>query len=212
MKVSTPRYLLLVETGRHGDSGGWRFSLRTCEGQQLQEHIEASDREPEIRGERLELLTVVRALEALDQPSHVTLLGCSQYIRNGLQYGLPEWQSNGWRWEFFGQMLPVKNGDLWQRVDRTLRFHKVECRQRRIDAQHRTPNPLHRPNAEGRRQCGAGGGQDARQSRRTADGSGQCVHAPESVSMVPPRTCADALPPVRSAADCGSLAAPVALA
>jgi ribonuclease HI len=126
MNVSMPQFVLYLESSRTPDSGQWRFSLQTPDGL---EQLAADDIEPETRGERLDLLTVVRALEALDQPSKVTLIGCSRYVRNGLQYGLPEWRNNGWRWEFFGQMLPVKNGDLWQRVDRALRFHQVECRQ-----------------------------------------------------------------------------------
>jgi ribonuclease HI len=133
MNASTPQYILFLESSRSHDSGQWRFSLRTPDGA---EQLVADDIEPETRGERLDLLTVVRALEALDQPSHVTLVGCSRYVRNGLQYGLPEWRSNGWRWEFFGQMMPVKNGDLWQRLDRALRFHQVECRPgRKVESQ-----------------------------------------------------------------------------
>ena len=45
-------------------------------------------------------------------------MGCTRYVRNGMQYGLPEWQANGWRWECFGQLVPVKNFDLWQRMER----------------------------------------------------------------------------------------------
>ena len=163
MNLSTPQFVLFLESSRNPASGRWRFSLQTPDGS---EQLTADDIEPETRGERLDLLTVVRALEALDQPSQVTLVGCSRYVRNGLQYGLPEWRSNGWRWEFFGQMLPVKNGDLWQRLDRALRFHRVACRlahkvesrrgpqaecrperkaeclQRRLDAPHtRLPDP-----------------------------------------------------------------------
>ena len=78
-------------------------------------------------------------LESLDQPSQVTLVECGRYVRQGLQYGLAEWRENGWRWEFFGDMVPVKNGDLWQRLDRALRFHQVECCRRRFDPPHETP-------------------------------------------------------------------------
>ena len=97
------------------------------------QRFEATDSEPDLPSERLDLLTVVRALESLDQPSQVTLVECSDYIWKGVRYGLPEWRTNGWRWEFFGQMVPVKNSDLWQRLDRALRFHNVECRRRRFD-------------------------------------------------------------------------------
>ncbi|MGO9108248.1 MAG: RNase H family protein [Thermoguttaceae bacterium] len=115
----------------HGQGGGqWQFVLRAKDGTQ---RFEAKDAEPELPSERLDLLTVVRALESLDQPSRVTLVECSDYVWKGVRYGLPEWRTNGWRWEFFGQMVPVKNSDLWQRLDRALRFHDVECQRRRFD-------------------------------------------------------------------------------
>lgn len=133
MNGSTPHYLLFSQTSRCSKSGRWRFALRTADGS---EQFEATDVEPGTRGERLDLLTVVRALESLDQPSRVTLVGCNPYIRRGVQYGLPQWRVNGWRWEFFGQLVPVKNGDLWQRMERLLQFHRVEYRSRRLDPPH----------------------------------------------------------------------------
>jgi len=132
MNVSIPGYLLFSQASRNDDSGHWRFVLQSTDGVR---QLEAEDDEPEVRGERLALLTVVRALEALDQPSQVTLVGCNPYVQRGVEYGLPEWRDNGWRWEFFGQMVPVKNGDLWQRMDRALRFHRVDYRSR-IDGSH----------------------------------------------------------------------------
>ena len=98
--------------------------------------VEVSDVEPDTRGERLELLTVVRALESLDQPSRVTLLGCCRYVEQGIMYGVAEWKENDWRWECFGQMTPVRDTDLWQRMDRLLQIHQVDCRRRRFDAEH----------------------------------------------------------------------------
>jgi ribonuclease HI len=136
MSVPTPHYLLFSEVHCEGPAGRWRFRLQTPDGS---DRFEAADVEPGLKGDRLNLLTVVRGLEALNQPSQVTLIGCSSYVRNGMQYGLSEWRSNGWRWECFGQMVPVKNGDLWQRMDRALRFHQVECR-RRIDPAHGAPS------------------------------------------------------------------------
>jgi len=151
MNAPTPQYLLCLEASRSAGSGHWRFSLRTPDGS---EQFEVADVEPKIRGDRLDLLTVVRALESLDQPSQVTLIGCSQYVRQGMQYGLPDWRCNGWRWEFFGQMVPVKNGDLWQRLDRALRFHRVECRQRRFDMPHAGPVAPHTRGEQGKSDWG----------------------------------------------------------
>ena len=138
MNVSTQQYLLSCQASQSPDCGQWRFVLRAADGSDV---FEASDTEPSVHGERLDLLTVVRALESLDQPSLVTLVNCSSYVRRGMQYGLPEWRENGWRWEFFGQMVPVKNHDLWQRLDRVMRFHQVDCRHRRFDPPHDIPAP-----------------------------------------------------------------------
>ncbi len=133
MSVPAPHYLLFSEADRSDCSGRWRFVLRSDDGS---EEFEAADVEPNLSGERLELLTVVRALEALDQPSRVTLVGSSRHIRQGIQYGLSQWRTNGWRWEFFGEMVPVKNCDLWRRIDRALQFHRLECCRRRFDPPH----------------------------------------------------------------------------
>lgn len=132
MNPPVPHYFLFSEP-IGGPQGVWKFVLRSIQGT---DRFEASDEEPGVRGDRLELLTVVRGLEALDQPSKVTLMTPSKYVREGIRYGLSEWRSNGWRWEFYGEMVPVKNRDLWQRVDRAMRFHEVDCRQWRFDAAH----------------------------------------------------------------------------
>ncbi|MEN6452134.1 MAG: RNase H family protein [Thermoguttaceae bacterium] len=142
MELQTPHYLLLSETSRTVGVGRWRFVLRPVEGSAAAA-IEATDIEPDVWGERLDLLTVVRALETLDQPSRVTLVGCSRYVEQGIMYGLNDWKENGWCWEWFGQMTPVRDADLWQRMDRALAFHRVECRQRRIDPGHGLVNGPH---------------------------------------------------------------------
>ena len=133
MDTASPHYLLFSRARGSEGEGHWQFTLRSMDGS---EQFEAADVEPGLHGQRLELLTVIRALESLDQPSQVTLMGCSEYIRHGIQYGLADWQSNGWRWEHFGQMTPIKNGDLWQRMERALRFHHIGCRRRRFDGPH----------------------------------------------------------------------------
>jgi ribonuclease HI len=133
MKVSSPHYVLFSEFSHMAGEGRWRFVLQAADGP---DRLEAGDVEPGINGERLQLLTVIRGLEALDQPSRVTLITSSSYVREGIRHGLSEWRTNGWRWERFGQLVPVKNLDLWQRVDRAMRFHQVECRTRRYDSPH----------------------------------------------------------------------------
>ena len=138
MNDTMPHYLLFSETGHTEEPGKWRFVLRAAGSI---EQFEACDEEPGVCGERLELLTVVRALESLDRPSRVTLMTPDPYIRQGLRFGLPEWRSSGWRWEFYGRMVPVKHCDLWQRMDRAMKFHQVELSRWRIDRAHRAFGP-----------------------------------------------------------------------
>jgi ribonuclease HI len=133
MNVASPHYLLFPDVADEAQQGRWRFVLRAVDGSF---RLDAEDVEPQTVGERLELLAVVRGLEALDQPSRVTLITTSKYVREGIRHGVMEWRENDWRWERFGQMVPVKNQDLWQRVDRAMRFHKIDCRILRFDSPH----------------------------------------------------------------------------
>lgn len=133
MNGPAPHFVLVSETHDSQQPGRWRFVLRSRNGSQ---RMVVDDVEPDARGERLELLSVIRGLEALDQPSKVTLVTQSAYVRKGIRFGLPEWRKNGWQWECFGEMVPVKNGDLWQRIDRALRYHQLDCRTWRVDPAH----------------------------------------------------------------------------
>ena len=133
MNAAKPHFLLFSESNRKQERGQWRFVLQAIDGS---DQFEACDEEPDIGGERLELLAVVRGLEALPEPARVTLVTPSRYVNRGLSQGLPEWRHNGWQWEHFGEMVPVKNRDLWQRVDRALDFHQVQCRSWRFDLPH----------------------------------------------------------------------------
>jgi ribonuclease HI len=108
-------------------AGQWRFILRRPGGETS---LEAADHEEGASEERLELLAVVRGLESLDQPSRVTLVTGRRNVQYGLEGGLAEWRQNDWQWERFGKMTPVKNRDLWQRIDRLLEIHSVDCRPR----------------------------------------------------------------------------------
>lgn len=129
--MHTPHYLLFADAdSRHG-CGRWRFVLEPVVGG---EALQVDDMEPDMQGERLELLSVIRGLEALDQPSRVTLITPSRYVRRGLRFGLENWRQSRWQWERHGHMVPVKNNDLWQRLDLALQFHDVSTRYWRWDA------------------------------------------------------------------------------
>lgn len=163
MKAATPHYLLFSESRRQRKQGQWRFVLQSIDGSQ---QFEAADDEPDVQGERLELLAVVRGLEALEQPSRVTLVTPSKYVNRGLTYGLDEWRANDWQWEHYGEMVPVKNRDLWQRVDRALGYHQLECRTWRFDLPHQAGDVLRANVARGRRLSMAGRGWFAGRARR----------------------------------------------
>ena len=124
MNSSVPHYRLFSTADSENRPGYWRFCFQSDDGTI---HLDTEDLEPEIRGARLELLTLVRALEALDEPATVTLVTGSRFIREGLRHGITEWKRNGWRWERFGRMIPVRNADLWQRIDCALAIHRVSC-------------------------------------------------------------------------------------
>jgi ribonuclease HI len=133
MNIPTPHFFLFSQANKGNKRDEWSFVLKAADGSAT---LKAADAEPEAHGERLELLAVVRGLEALDQPSRVTLVTPSRYVKRGINYGLPEWGRNGWKWEHFGEMVPVKNRDLWQRVDRALKIHRIQGTAWRIDRAH----------------------------------------------------------------------------
>ena len=120
-----PHFLLYAEASA-GDQrrARWKFVLQSVGGD---DRFTAADAEPQTRASRLELLAVVRGLEALDQPSRVTLLTRSRYVSRGLRRELSHWRERRWHWERFGQLVPIRDHDLWQRIDRALHFHQVEC-------------------------------------------------------------------------------------
>lgn len=105
--------------------GRWRFVLEDLASG---ERVEATDQESGCAPDRTALVAVLRGLEALEQPSRVTLVTTSRYVTRGLQYGISEWRENDYTWEHFGAVQPIRNADIWKRIDRALAFHQVQCR------------------------------------------------------------------------------------
>lgn len=137
MNKTAPHYLLFTEAKDNTDAaafgGRWRFVLEQIG---TTTRIEEADTEPGIWGERLHLLAVVRGLEALEQPSRVTLITSSKYVGRGIRRGLTQWKQNDWQWERFGEMALIKNYDLWQRIDRSMQIHRINCRVWQFDPPH----------------------------------------------------------------------------
>ncbi|EQD63455.1 ribonuclease H [mine drainage metagenome] len=97
--------------------GGWAALLR----KQAHERV-LSGGEPETTNNRMELMAAIAALEALRRPCRVELSTDSQYLRQGITEWVPRWQRNGWR---TASKAPVKNQDLWQRLDAAAKPHEV---------------------------------------------------------------------------------------
>lgn len=72
---------------------------------------------------RMELLAAIRALEALKRPCHVRLTTDSKYVQQGISEWLPNWKRRNWK---TAARQPVKNVDLWQRLDALTAPHTVE--------------------------------------------------------------------------------------
>ena len=74
---------------------------------------------------RMELTAVIEALSALKRPSEVVIYTDSQYVRQGITTWIHNWKQRGWK---TADHKPVKNVDLWQRLDALAAAHKVEWR------------------------------------------------------------------------------------
>jgi len=74
---------------------------------------------------RMEIMAAIQALEALTRPVPVRLHTDSTYLRNGITKWLPGWKRNGWR---TADKRPVKNADLWLRLEAAVGRHDVDWR------------------------------------------------------------------------------------
>jgi ribonuclease HI len=86
-------------------------------------------REKELKGgeayttnNRMELTAAISALEALTRPAMIDFHTDSQYLRSGIMGWIEGWQKNGWR---TAERQPVKNADLWQRLDAAAKRHDI---------------------------------------------------------------------------------------
>jgi ribonuclease HI len=120
----TPEVQLFSDGACSGNPGpgGWAFILRhTASGKEL----ESSGGEPETTNNRMEMMAVIRGLEALKRSARVEIVTDSVYVGKGLSEWLPKWKLNGWRRREGGQLKPIKNEDLWRRLDELLAGHQV---------------------------------------------------------------------------------------
>ncbi len=71
---------------------------------------------------RMELMAVIRGLQALKRPCAVDVTTDSQYVKNGITQWIHNWKRNGWR---TAARQPVKNDDLWRMLDEAVARHRV---------------------------------------------------------------------------------------
>ena len=79
--------------------------------------------EAQTTNNRMELTAAIQALESLTRPCAVDLYTDSQYVRQGITQWMHGWKRNGWK---TADKKPVKNADLWQRLDDVVKRHTVE--------------------------------------------------------------------------------------
>jgi ribonuclease HI len=100
--------------------GGWGAILKYKDNVR-----ELKGGEPLTTNNRMELMAAITALETLKRPCDVVLHTDSQYVRNGVMSWMTNWKRNGWR---TADKKPVKNEDLWRRLDEAQAQHKIEWR------------------------------------------------------------------------------------
>ncbi|HHL22052.1 MAG TPA: ribonuclease HI, partial [Aliiroseovarius sp.] len=102
--------------------GGWGVLLQAHDGGRLIKERALKGGEADTTNNRMELLAAINALEALSRPSAVTIVTDSAYVKNGITQWLAGWKRNGWK---TAAKKPVKNDDLWRRLDAAQARHDV---------------------------------------------------------------------------------------
>ncbi len=100
--------------------GGWGVILRWRDNQR-----ELYGGAPDTTNNRMELMAAIQALETLKRPVRATLHTDSTYVKDGITQWIHNWKKKGWK---TANRKPVKNVDLWQRLEAALAPHDVEWR------------------------------------------------------------------------------------
>ena len=98
--------------------GGWAALLRKGDTEKM-----ISGAQETSTNNQMELMAAIQGLEQLKKPVRVTLTTDSQYVRQGITQWIAGWKRNGW---MTSQKKPVKNKELWQRLDAAVAEHEVE--------------------------------------------------------------------------------------
>ena len=98
--------------------GGWGALLRYGDTEK-----ELSGGELETTNNRMEMMAAIKALESLKRPVQVELYTDSVYVRDGITKWIQGWKARGWK---TANKKPVKNIDLWQRLEHAMKSHSVD--------------------------------------------------------------------------------------
>ena len=102
--------------------GGWGVLLRAVDGDTVLKERELCGGEADTTNNRMELMAAITALETLGRPSTITVVTDSAYVKNGVTGWIHGWKRNGWK---TADRKPVKNVELWQRLDAAQARHEV---------------------------------------------------------------------------------------
>ncbi|MFW2589258.1 ribonuclease HI [Sagittula sp. SSi028] len=102
--------------------GGWGVLLRAMDGDTVVKEREMQGGEALTTNNQMELMAAISALESLSRPSQITVVTDSQYVKNGVTGWIHGWKKNGWK---TAAKKPVKNVELWQRLDAAQARHDV---------------------------------------------------------------------------------------
>lgn len=102
--------------------GGWGALLIARDGDTVVKERPLCGGAPDTTNNRMELMAAISALEALERASTLTLVTDSNYVKDGLTKWIFGWKKNGWK---TAAKKPVKNEDLWKRLDAANQRHEV---------------------------------------------------------------------------------------
>jgi ribonuclease HI len=102
--------------------GGWGALLQAKDGDEVIKERTLNGGEKLTTNNRMELLAAINALDALERPSAITIVTDSTYVKNGVTSWIHGWKKNGWK---TSAKKPVKNDDLWRRLDEAQSRHDV---------------------------------------------------------------------------------------
>lgn len=102
--------------------GGWGVLLVARDGDQVVKERELSGGDADTTNNRMELMAAISALETLDKAATLTIVTDSVYVKDGLTKWIHGWKKNGWK---TAARKPVKNEELWRRLDTAQERHSV---------------------------------------------------------------------------------------